>query len=254
MKLINRALTTTTLALAACSSVEAAFEMNIVGVLPPTVGTVEPGGTVVTPVNGAQAQFELSLLDTDTMATSTGYLQVTLDSFTSDLTKHSITTGQGHSDRVGILIEGGSNRSATYTFSFYQDSDFLVPLELDFVMQVADIDSSEQFSVSDAAFSGYTLSSGTQLVELYPVAPGFIGLTNSAGENPDKANPQAAANFQSIANVSSFQVIVAGSATGYGSEFQFDFTPDIVVPEPSTYACLLGIVAFSTVALRRRRF
>ncbi|HBR95519.1 MAG TPA: hypothetical protein DEA90_15260 [Opitutae bacterium] len=253
MKLTRKAVTTTVFALAACSCANAAFEINIVGVVPPNVGTVEPGGSVVDPVNGAQAQFELSLLDTVTMASSTAYLTVTLDSYTPDLLKHSITTGQGHSDRVGILIEGGSERSATYTFSFYEDSDFLTPLQLDFVMQVSDIDSSEEFSVSDTEFTGVTLSEGTQLKELTPGTAGFIGLTNSEGENPDKANPQAAANFSSIANVSSFQVIVAGSATGYGSEFQFDFTPDIVVPEPSTYACLLGLAALTTVAMRRRK-
>ena len=231
--------------------------MNIVGVVEPTVGTVDSGagGTVVAPINGAQAQFELSVLDTDTNSSSSAYLTVTLDSYTSGLDAHSISTGQGgHSDRVGILIEGGGTyRSATYTFAFYEDSEFLTPLEFDFVMQVSDIDSSETFSVSDDAFSGVTLSGGSQLRLISPGTDGFIGLSNSEGENPDKANPDAAANFQSIANVSSFQVIVSGTSTGYGSEFQFDFTPDIVVPEPSTYASLLGLAALVTVALRRRR-
>ena len=71
-------------------------------------------------------------------------------------------------------------------------------------MQVSDIDQAETVSVRTFAFSGATLNNPTDLQITTPDP--FITAKNTIGENSDKNDPKAAANFNSIANVTTFQL------------------------------------------------
>lgn len=235
-----------------CSQADAIIELDVVSVIT-QVGVVD--GPSAPAVVGDFARYNLSLYDTvlDTYRTAT--LQVQLVDKGAGLTDHRITTGQGgNSSRVGISIVGGStNRTGTYEFSFFNTTAFMAPLALDgFVMQVSDIDQVESVNVSSIRFPTITFTPGTQLTQTALPADRTV-VNNIVGENLPKSEPSAVANFTSIPNVSVFRVILGGSGTS-GREFQFDFTPDILVPEPSTAAAILGLVSLvSVVSLRRRR-
>ncbi|GEM_PF-3571223 len=234
------------------TSASAVIELDVVAVIPPTVG-VQSTSTAVTPVIGQTAAFELSLFDTDTLLTSTAYLTVELDSFGTGLTTHWISDGQGgNTDRVGIAVFGGTtDRTADYTFSFFSDPTYMTPLSLgEFAMQVTDIDPLEEVIVSTSDFSSVTLDVTTDLD--VDTSGGEHAVTNIVAENTDKSDPIAAANFNAVSGVSSFTVSLEGGGAG-GREFQFDFNPDIVIPEPSSYALIIGALALTGVAFNRRR-
>jgi len=225
------------------------IEMDVAAVVPPTVGT--PSSNVPATV-GDFGSFELNLFNTTTSVSSTAYLRVELMA-SSGVTDHHISTGQsGNTDRVGIAILGSTTREATYEFTFWDDAGFTSALVLEsFVMQVNDIDLVETVSVEDNKFTGATLASPTDLAVTNP--PGDILVSNSVGENINKDNVEAAVNFESVSNISSFEVVLTGEGN-IGREFQFDFTPDLIlVPEPSSYAILFGVGALALVTLRRRR-
>lgn len=235
----------------------AIIELNVVSIIPPTVGDASGTGTTVAANVNDRARFNLILYDTVADTTRTATLQVTLISKGAGLTDHWISTGQdGNTDRVGIALFGAAtDRIGTYEFSFFNTTAFTTPLPLDgFVMQVSDIDQVESVNVSSIRFPTIDFSAGTQLTQT-PLPGDRTVVANIVGENISKTEPTAVANFTSIANVSTFLVILEGKTSLGGREFQFDFTPDIqVVPEPAAYAGILGLVALTTVfSFRRRR-
>lgn len=253
---MKKVLSTLAATLASTSLSMAVIELDIANVIAQTGSTNTPPTppTNVTPMIGQFAQYELDLFDTDTSISSTAYLQITLDSFTADISNHRISTGQGFPDRAGISIggTGAYNGSATYTFSFFSDSGFTTPLDLnDFTMQISDIDEVEDVTVSQSEFASVSLTPATQLS--IDSSGGDYTVTNIVGENLPKDNANAAANFNSVSDISSFSITLSGSGSNGGArEFQFDFTPDLVVPEPSAYSLLIGLSALGMIATRRR--
>lgn len=237
------------LMLFAASQANAVIELTVDTALAPLIGGPTSN---VAPVLGQTASYRLNIFDTVTTVSATGYLQVELVAF-SGVTNHHISTGQGgNTDRVGIAIVGSDiSRTATYTFSFFEDDAFTTELFLgdSFIMQVSDIDQAETVAVNDSSFDGVTLSGTTDLVQSNPSDTYLV--QNVVGENADKTAAAAAANFNGKAGISTFDVTITGSGPS-GREFQFEFTPDIVVPEPSTYAFLAGLVTLGSVMLRRR--
>lgn len=188
----------------AASSASAIVELDVTSVIS-QIGA--PGDPFVAPSVGQLARYNINLFDTESSASRAATLQVELVSFDSGLTSHSISTGQGgNSSRVGISLFGGStNRAAVYQFSFFNTTAFTNPLPIsNSVMQVSDIDQAETVSVRTFAFSGATLNNPTDLQITTPDP--FITAKNTIGENSDKNDPKAAANFNSIANVTTFQL------------------------------------------------
>jgi len=238
---------------AAASTASAIVELKVVDVITQT-GSTEPfPPTNVAPSTGDIAQYELELKDTVTNVTSTSYLQVglVLGSF-GNLTEHRISTGQGNPENVGISIGGTpSGFDATYLFSFFSDAGFSTPAPIeDFSMEVADIDEVEGVVVNTGKFSStINFGSPTNLVAT-PLVGSDIAVTNDVGPNADKSNPIAAASFDSLPGITTFEVRLSGRGNS-PREFQFDFTPEIV-PEPSAYALLTGLVALGFITTRRR--
>lgn len=233
---------------ASSSTAMAVIEITVDNVIT-AVGDTSTASNVA-PVGGATADYQLDLFDTVTSSSSTGYLRVELNSFSTTLTNHRIDDGQGNPDNVGISVGGDSPYEASYTFSFFDDNTFTNPLLLDsFVVQIADIDLVEKVTVSQTDFDSVAFLSPTDLS--LDSSGGQFAVTNAVGENVTKTNPVAVANFNSIANISAFGVTLEGTDSGSPREFQFDFTGSII-PEPSAYALLVGLSVLGFIVTRRR--
>ncbi|WPJ97735.1 PEP-CTERM sorting domain-containing protein [Coraliomargarita algicola] len=115
----------------------------------------------------------------------------------------------------------------------------LVTAEADLI----ELASNTELVTNTSLHSGYS-------VGLYPSPygpKGNITSTDAIAQSP------VTIGFDSTAEVLDIVVGVTGSATG-SRHIDIDMTPDfIIVPEPSSYALLIGAISLGFVSLRRRR-